>query len=290
MQEMIQEALPAIAVIGERARSVISRSSVGFALLAGVGAALIFGDLMRTIASAVLELARPEQAPRPYDFQQILAPAAGLVVARAAAGIPGALAYVAYSGVVLGLRWLVRILTCVGVFPSGPLEPGLGSFCQLGPWDVLGGSVPLLIGLTIGAVAARAIGGARRAGANPLLEAAGAHVIPAIILGLAAQAFVYQSFSVLRVQVAFILVVTLLSGAVAGAVAGLRSKTPLRTAALLVALLLLTWLYPLGVGQFQMAAGADRAEVYLFAVPLLDLITVPLAAWFVRERWNPRES
>lgn len=286
MREFVRSDLPELIAVGDRIRSAVARSSTAFALLAGVGAALIFGDVLRTIASGVFDVVPVQNAPRPFDFQQILGPAAGLVVARRAGGIAGALAYLGYSGIVLALGWLGRALTCAGVFPSDPLRLGLVSFCTFGPLDLLAGATPVLIGLAIGAVVARTVGGAPRAGANPLLEAAGAHVIPSAVFAFGARAFAVQSDGVPSQLVAVVIAMTVISGVLAGVVAGLRSATPLRTAVVLVLLLIATWLYPLGASQLQTVAGADRPEVYLFALPLLDVVTIPLAAWYASRRWR----
>ncbi len=283
MRELVRADLPEALLLVERIGSLIARSSTGFALLAGIGAALLVGDVLRTIASGVLQVAPIADAPRPYDFQRILGPAAGVVVAGRAGGIAGALAYLGYSGVVLAVGWVGRMLTCADGMSRGEL--GLGSFCTFGPLDLLAGAAPLLIVLAIGAIFVRIIDGAPRAGVNPLLEAAGAHVVPSVIFALGARAFEVEASGVSGQQVAFA-VITVIGGALAGTVAGLRSTTPLRSAALLTAVLIATWLYPLGATQLAMAAGAYRPEIFLFALPLLDLVTIPLAAFMVSRARN----
>ena len=287
VRELIRADLPELLGLSERMRSFVRRSSTAFALLAGIGAALIFGELVRAVSSAMLEIARPEQAPRPYDLQQVLAPAAGLVVARAAGGIPGALAYLGYSGVALVLGWLSRALTCARVLRSGDLGLGLSSFCSFGPPDLLAGAAPTLIGLGVGAVVARYLGSSGRPGANPLLEAGGAHTLPTLVFAFGASAIAVPQESLLPQAVA-IAALTVSAGVLAGVTAGIRSVTPMRTAFILVVLLLAPWACTLGVSQFLMAAGSDRPEVYLFAVPLLDVPTIPLAAWVVARRMAGR--
>lgn len=289
MRELIRADLPELLGLSERMRSFVRRSSTAFALLAGIGAALIFGELLRAISSAVLEIARPEQAPLPHDLQQVLAPAAGLVVARAAGGIPGLLAYLGYSGVALVLGWLGRALTCDRVSRSGEFGLGLSSFCSFDPLDLVAGAAPVLVGLGIGAVAARYLGGPGRPGANPLLEAGGAHTLPTLVFAFGANAIAVPQESLLPQAVA-IAALTISAGVLAGVTAGIRSVTPTRTALILALLLLAPWAYTLGVSQFLMAAGSDRPEVYLFAAPLLDLLTIPLSAWVVARRVADRRS
>lgn len=287
MRELIRADLPELLGLSERMRSFVRRSSTAFALLAGIGAALIFGELVRAISSAILEIARPEQAPSPHDLQQVLAPAAGLLVARAAGGIPGALAYVGYSGVALSLSWASRALTCDRVLRSGGLGFGLSSFCGFGPLDLLASAVPILIGLGIGAVAARYLGRSSRPGANPLLEAGGAHTLPTLVFAFGASAIAVPPQPLLPLAVASA-ALTVSAGVLAGVTAGIRSVTPTRTAFILALLLLAPWAYTLGAGQFLLVAGSDRPELYLFAVPLLDLLTIPLSAWLVARRMADR--
>jgi hypothetical protein len=280
MRELVRADLPELAVAGRWIRSAVSRSSLGYALLAGIGTDLLAGIIARTISAAVIEIARPEQAPRPYDFQQILGPAAALVVARAAGGTAGALAYVAYSLVVVVLGWLGRVLICASGPPQNQLGlGGLLSYCAFGPLDLLSGAAPLLIGLGVGAVFARSFVEAHRRGTNPLLEAAGAHVIPSVAFAFGAKALVFTTLT--AAPVVPIAGLTILEGSLAGAIIGSRSASPMRTTALLLVLLIATWLYPLGASQLLMAAGSGQPEVYLVAVPLLDLVTIPAAAYVV---------
>lgn len=282
MREFVRSDLPELLVIGERMRTLVAGSSVPFALLAGIGAERIFGDVLRAIAFAVLEVLPLENAPRPYDFGQTLGPAIGLLVARRAGGRPGGVAYLAYSGVVLVLGWVGRAWTCAGILDRGEL--GVPSFCSYGPLELLGGALPLLIGLAIGAIVARSVTDTSRAGANPVLEAAGAYVVPSVLFAFGARAFAYEGFGIAPQQVVLILATTLISGMLAGAICAVRSATPIRTVAGLGALLVATWLYPLGWSQLLMVAGSDwqdRPELLLFAVPLLGAATIPLAAYVV---------
>jgi hypothetical protein len=289
MRELLRSDVPELAAASRWLRRAVSRSSLGYALLAGIGTDLLAGSIARTISAAVIEIARPEQAPRPYDFQEILGPAAALVVARAAGGTAGALAYVAYSLVVVALGWLGRVLICVGGPPQGQLGfGGLLSYCAFGPLDLLSGAAPLLIGLGIGAIIARSFVEAHGRGANPLLEAAGAHVVPSVVFAFGARALVFTTAS--TAPVIPILGLSILEGSLAGAVIGLRSASPIRTMALLLVLLIATWLYPLGASQLLMAAGSDQPHVYLAAAPLLDLITIPVAAYLVGRLTSRRAS
>ena len=278
MRELIRADLPEVFTLRELFGSLVARSSTGFALLAGIGAALIVGDEMRTLMSATLEITRPERAPRPYDLQQILGPAVGILVARIAGGPAGALAYVAYSGSVMALGWLARVLTCARALPDDPIALGLTSFCQFGPLDLLQSAIPLFVGLALGGVAAWYARGSQRPGTNALFESAGAHTLPSLGVAFVLNATGLRPVEVVSQTLVFGSI-TLFAGLLAGAVIGLRSFTPVRTAAVLLALLIGAWAYPLGISQIRMAAGSDRPEVYLVALPLLDLVTIPLAAW-----------
>jgi hypothetical protein len=290
MREFVRADLPELIVAGERLRSLIARTSVPFALLAGIGADRLGGEVLRALANAILDAARLQYAPRPYDFQQIGGPAVGLLVARIAGGRAGALGYLAYSGVVIALGWIGRALTCAQIGSSGDIRSlGLASFCVYGPLDLLAGALPMLVGLAIGGVAARAVGTAARQGANPLLEAAGAYAAPAVVFGFGARFFTYPVGQIEPQRIAYVVGVAILAGLLAGVIAGIRSRTPLRTAIVLAAVLVAVWLYPLGVSQFEMAARAgwdelsERPEILLFALPLLDAITVPLTALIVAD-------
>lgn len=287
MKELVRTDLPELLVARERARALVARSSLPFALLAGIGADRIAGDVLRTIAVAVLSVLQVQNAPRPYDVQQVLGPVAGMIVARRACGRAGALAYVGYSALTVALRWGDRFLSCNAATSRG--EPGPAFFCPF--TDLLAGALPLVAALAIGAVVALLISDAPRTGSNALLEGAGAYAAFFALLMLGATAFAVSAYGVSAQQVAFIVGVTLISGALAGATIARRSGSPLRTALLLVFLFVVTWIYPLGAGQFEMAARADwaaRPEILLFAVPLLDVVTIPLIARLVAS--NARSS
>jgi hypothetical protein len=135
--------------------------------------------------------------------------------------------------------------------------------------------------LGIGAVVARSLVAAQRRGTNALLEAAGAHVLPSVVFLLGASRLVFTPPTSFPAQAVPILGLTILEGSLAGAIIGSRSASPMRTTALLLVLLIATWLYPLGASQLVMAAGSDQPQVYLVAAPLLDLITIPVAAYLV---------
>ena len=278
MREFLRTDLPEVVAVAERLRQVVSRSSIGYGVLAGIGGGVLVGQVLRTLAFAVLTAVPIANAPRPYDFEQIAGPAAGLLIARRAGGMRAAYGYLAYSLLVVALGWLRRALTCA--FPP-PLELGLGGFCIYGPLDVIAGELPLLVGLALGAVLLWTIGDAPYEGANPLLEAAGAYCLPPVILTLGAQAFVYEPGGVSAAMAALSIATSVIAGVVAGFVVGLRSSAPVRTALILAVLLVAMWLYPLGATQFMQAAGVMQSDVYLFALPLLDLVTIPVTALVV---------
>ncbi|MDE3097125.1 MAG: hypothetical protein KGK07_14145 [Chloroflexota bacterium] len=288
MKELVRTDLPELLVAGERARAFVARSSLPFALLAGIGADRIAGDVLRTIAVAVLSVVQLQNAPRPYDVQQVIGPAAGMIVARRAGGRAGALAYVGYSALTVALRWVDRFLSCNAASSRG--EPGPVPFCPF--TDLLTGALPLVAALAIGALIATLIGDAPRTGTNALLEGAGAYVAFSALVMLGATAFVVSAYGVSPQQVAFIVAVTAISGVLAGATIAFRSNSPLRTALLLAFVFVVTWIYPLGAGQFEMAARADwavRPELLLFAVPLLDVVTIPLVARLVASHSRLRD-
>lgn len=143
MREFVRTDLPELVSASERARLLLARTSILFAILAGIGADRLFGDAVRAIVFAILEVAPVERFPRPYDFQEILGPATGLLVARRAGGVGGALGYLAYSGTILVIAWIARALTCAGVLSQGQL--GVATFCAYGPLDLLAGALPLFL-------------------------------------------------------------------------------------------------------------------------------------------------
>lgn len=283
MRELARTDLPELAAASERVRALVARTSLPFALLAGIGADRVAGDVLRSIAVAVLAAVQLQNAPRPYDVQQILGPAFGVLVARRAGGAAGAFAYVAYSAFTVALSWLGRLLTCSGA--SNELRHA--SFCSFQPLDLLAGALPLLVGLAIGAVAAARIGRSTRSGPNALLEGAGAYAAFSALVTFGARAFVVSANGVPTAQVAYIVAVTVIGGMLAGATIARRSRSPLRSALVLVLLFVVTWLYPFGAGQFEMVARADwpaRPELLLFAIPLLDVVTIPLTTWLLASR------
>ena len=278
MREFLRSDLPEVIAGADRLRQLVSRSSTGYGVLAGIGGGVLVGQVLRALTFALLAAVPIANAPRPYDFEQIAGPAAGLIIARRVGGMRAAYGYLAYSLLVAALGWLSRALTCA--FPP-PSELGLGSFCSYGPLDLIAGDLPLLVGLALGAVLMLRIADAPYEGVNPLLEAAGAYCLPSVVLSFGARAFVYGPGGLSTPMVVLVIASALLAGVVAGVVVGLRSSAPRRTALVLAALLVATWLYPLGATQFMQAARVSQPEVYLFALPLLDLLTIPLTAWVV---------
>ncbi|MBU6424639.1 MAG: hypothetical protein KGQ88_11435, partial [Chloroflexi bacterium] len=254
MRELVRSDLPELAVAGERVRGLVTRSSLPFALLAGIGADRIAGDVVRTIGFPVLSVLHLQNSLRAYDVQQLLAPALGMIVARRAGGRTGALAYVAYFAFTVGLRWSYLLLSCSGVASGGQPAP---LFCSSTLLGLLPGALPPLAGLAIGAVIATRIADATRTGTNALLEGAGSYAAVFALATFGASAIVFSAYGVSALQAAFSVGVTLVSGMLAGATIALRSTSPLRTALLLVVLFVATWIYPFGASQLQMALGAD---------------------------------
>lgn len=285
MREFVREELPALVTAWRWAGSLVARSSAPFAVLAGIGADRLSGEVLRSVGFAVLEIVRPERAPRPYDLQEMLGPAIGLLVARRAGGRSAALGYVGYVTFTLGLGWIARALTCAGVLDRGQL--GIASYCAFSPLDLFWGALPALVAVAIGAIPARAVSTASRAGSNALLEAAGAYSAAWTVLALGAQAFVYQPPGPAPAFVAYVVGTVVIAGLLAGAVSARRSATPLRTAVVFSAILLATWLYPLGWSQLAIAAQVDwreRPELLLSAVPVLGAAVAVAAAALARPR------
>jgi hypothetical protein len=118
------------------------------------------------------------------------------------------------------------------------------------------------------------------------------------VLALGTSAFVYQQeFGFSAVLAAWVVGTTLASGIAAGAVCALRSATPTRTSLALAAVLVATWLYPLGWSQLVITMSSDwrgRPELLLVAVPVLGaaalVLSATVAAPFVVLRGRSRES
>jgi hypothetical protein len=285
VRELVRTDLPELAAASDRVRALVAGASLPFALLAGIGAERVAGDVVRSIAVAVLAGVQVQNAPRPYDVQQILGPAFAVLVARRAGGAAGAFAYVGYSAFIVALSWLGRFLTCNSATASSDLR--YASFCSFKLLDLLPGALPLVVGLAIGGVAATRIGGATRIGTNALLEGAGAYAAFLALVTFGARAFVVNSNGVPTPQVPYFVAVTVISGVLAGATIARRSRSPVRSALVLVLLFVVTWLYPIGASQIETVARTDwqaRPELFLVALPLLDAVTIPLAARLLASR------
>ena len=275
MREFVRAELPALGAAGEGIGTFVARTMTIFAVLAGIGAGRIAGEVLTSVAFAVREAMRPEGGPLPYEVRELVAPAVAVIVAWRAGGFRGAAGYVAYAGFVVLLGWVGRAASCAQMTDRERLPPL--SVCDEGLFERLPSLGPLLIGLAIGAVLARAIGGARRAGSNPLLEAAGVYTVVQAVLALGSQAFVFQPPQPAPAFVAYVVGTTVLAGLLAGFVCARRSSKPLRTAVVLSVILMATWLYLLGWTQFAMTAAADRPErpeLLLFATPMLGAVLI----------------
>ena len=275
MRDFIRQELPAISTAGERIGSFVTRATTIFAVLAGVGAGRIAGEVLASVAFAFREAMRPEGGPLPFQVRELIAPAVAVIVARRAGGIGGAAGYVAYAGIVVLLGWLGRAVSCGQLTDRDRLPPL--PLCDQGLFERLPSLGPLLVGLAIGAVVARAISDAPRAGSNALLEAAGVYTVVQAVLALGAQTFALHPPQPAPAFVAYVVGTTVLAGVLAGFVCARRSSKPLRTAVVLSAVLMATWLYLLGWTQFAMTAAADwpaRPELLLFATPMLGAVLI----------------
>jgi hypothetical protein len=263
---------------------VLARSSPAFAVLAAVGAGRIAGDLAAVITFALGVLMRPEVGPLPYQVREVIGPAVAIVVAARAAGRRAVIGYVAYAGLIVSSRWLAQAISCARI-DREPLVRVV--HCEPSVVDRLGAIAPLLVGLAVGVVVARAIATAPRRGSNALFEAAGAYTAVPAILTLGTQAFVYEPPHPPPGLLAYAVGTTVVGALLAGVVCARRSAAPVRTALLAAGLLLAAWLYPLGLGQLTLAAGVDlseRPEMLTVAMPVLGALVLVGAAALGRRR------
>lgn len=284
MREFVREELPVVVAAGERLGSLVARSSVLFAVLAGIGAGRVGGDALAALAGVVDDVMRPEAWPLPFQVREVTAPAVGLIVARHAGGPRAALGFVAYAALVVLLRWLAHAISCGRIEREGLMRI---VHCDLSILHRLDGIAPLLMGLAVGLLVARAVAGASRAGSNALFEAAGAYTAVPAVLALGAQAFVYAPPQPPPALVAYAVATTVLAGLLAGVVCGRRSSAPVRTAVVLAAILLVIWLYPVGWSQLAIAAQVDRLErpeLLLSALPVLGAAVAVATAALARPR------
>lgn len=284
MKEFVREELPAVSAAGERIGSFVLRSGTVFAVLAGIGAGRIAGDVLAALAGVVDDVIRPEAWPLPFQVREVTAPAVGLIVARRAGGPRAALGFVAYAALVVLLRWLAHAISCGRIEREALMRI---VHCDLSILDRLGGIAPLLVGLAVGLLVARAVAGASRAGSNALLETAGAYTAVPAVLALGAQALAYAPPQPPPAAAAFAVATTVLAGLLAGVVCGRRSSAPVRTAVVLAAVLLVMWLYPVGWSMLAIAAQVDwleRPELLLSALPVLGAVVLVTTAALARQR------
>lgn len=282
VRDFVRAELPFVPAAGDRLSALITRSSPMFAVLAGIGAGRIAGDVLAATTGVVADVMRPEAWPFPYQVREVAAPAVALIVARRAGGPRAAMAYIGFAGLVVVLRWGAHAISCARIERELLVRI---VHCDLGILERLGGIAPLLVGLAVGLLVARAIAGARRVGSNAFLEAAGTYTAVPSVLALGGQAFAYEPSQVAPGLVAYVVGTTVAAGLLAGGTLARRSATPVRTALAFAILLLATWLYPLGWSQTDMAMRADwpdRPELLLFATPLLGIALVIVGAAVTR--------
>jgi hypothetical protein len=134
---------------------------------------------------------------------------------------------------------------------------------------------PLAVGLILGLLVARWVGTTPRA-TNALMEAAGIRVaVPRAAFALFGLAVPFAD----QTWLPFSILLQLTGAIAAGGVLAVRADRPLRTAFLLAALAIATWVWPFGFWQISLAIRADEplAHVLPVALPLLDAGVIVVA-------------
>lgn len=237
LREGLRREIPEVFEWASRLRRPrIAREPLAWATLSAIGAALLVDFLLLVLFSGIGRVVDLRLPIPPFQIRDILGSAAAVAVALRAGGPRALLLYLAY----LVLTMLVGLPGTLGLCERlGERLGGQMDFCTVEGY--LLGRWPDVVGLAIGALAARGLG--PRRGTNTLLSAAGTYTVmtvPAIL-----------AFSLLRDPMTprplDAMAVGTIVSAVAGVIAGLvlrARRGRLWHAALIAGLLALAWLVP----------------------------------------------
>lgn len=288
MREVLRQEFGDLAPLARRSpRPSVAATSDIWLAVAAVGTAWLVSTLGGFAFSLLWQAMHPSDVPQgastvSRSIVSVAATAAAVAVARSG-GLRPLVVYVTYAAVIAALgvirSFVVAPLLRERGFPADLVDP---SSALLGHWTSLAG-------LVIGLVLARYIATRRDVATNAFLEAAGARVaVPATAFALIGIAAPLADERFLGLSIA-----TLLAGSIAaGMVIAVRAQSVLRTALLLGGLATVTWVWPLGFSQVQLAieAGHEVASILVVAMPAGEAALIVLTALVVSAARRMRRS
>ncbi|TMG71865.1 MAG: hypothetical protein E6H81_02030 [Chloroflexi bacterium] len=281
--------------IGARRPTIpIGRTSIGWAILAGIGAGFFAAEIVRIAASLLLSSPRTTELrpPSGADLATIAATAFALAVAWRAAGWLAAEGYLAVMAVerLVGLPTLLR--TCTD--PNFASAPFFADRCTVG------GQLLMLWPVALGGVLALALvrGSVRSsASTNGTLEAAGVVALVQALLSPLANLILFAEPLPARTNpdpatvAAFIVAQAAIAGIIAGVVLARRSRWPWRGFAAIAVVVLIGYLW-FSMPSILRALGSPDlggltsiglisfgAPLYMLAAAAIALVTTRASAW-----------
>lgn len=276
MREVLRSEFGDLARLATRLpRPSIAATSGIWLALAAAGTAWLISTALGSTFSLLWNTLHPSDVPQgaitvARSASSVIATAAAVAVARSG-GLRPLAVYLAYAGVIAALG-VVRAFAVAPLLLEQGFPPEF-----IDPWPALIRNWTTLAGIAIGLAFARYVGIRRAVPTNAFLEAAGARVVvPSVALALIgiAAPLTDQRFVGLAIAVVF-------AGSIAaGLVIAVRAQVLWRTALLLAGLIALTWIWPLGFSQVQIAiqAGHGLAQILPAVIPLAEAALVVLAA------------
>lgn len=247
-------------------RPALARTTPLWGFLAALGGALVAGSIALTLSAIARESLDTlwTDAPflpffLPFQVSEFTGGLAAAAIARAAGGRRALLLFLGYELCNLLIGFARAQLAQTELF--GPFDPL--AFVER--------QIPLTIGVALGAlVLRRAVG--QRPGTNALLEGAGAFALTSWLASLAASLLIRTPPPAGNEPWSILLLFAVIAAIPAALVFIRRAEQPLCPALVLAAVLVLTWIYPLGLSQISMSRAAGQPFV------LLLLIAAPAVA------------